>query len=196
MNAKALSDIRRKIRILQYGKETGNVSKACRYFGISRETYYKWKLDYESNGEKALVNSKPCPQNPKRRVPQHIEELIIYLRTKYYLGQLRISWYLSRYHGIKVSHSGVYCVLKRNGLNRLPKNQRKRSMEQFKRYEKQVPGHRIQIDVKFLYFTDILTKQEVKRFQYTATMVMPLGQEFYTSMTNIIKNVPLILQIR
>lgn len=40
-------------------------------------------------------------------------------------------------------------------------------MEQFKRYEKQVPGHRIQIDVKFLSFTDNSGK-EVKRFQYTA----------------------------
>lgn len=41
-------------------------------------------------------------------------------------------------------------------------------MEPFKRYEKQVPGHRIQIDVKFLYFTDWLTRNEVKRYQYTA----------------------------
>lgn len=168
MNAKALSDIRRKLRILEYGKQTRNISKACRYFGISRETYYQWKRDYEQKGEKALINSKPCPENPKIRVPKQVEELIIHLRTNYYLGQLRISWYLKRYHDITVSQSGVYSVLKRNGLNRLPQNQRKRSMEQFKRYEKQVPGHRIQIDVKFLYFTDILTKQEVRRFQYTA----------------------------
>jgi hypothetical protein len=40
-------------------------------------------------------------------------------------------------------------------------------MEQFKRYEKQVPGHRIQIDVKFLNFTS-RTGKEIKRFQYTA----------------------------
>ena len=40
-------------------------------------------------------------------------------------------------------------------------------MEQFKCYEKQVPGHRIQIDVKFLFFTDKSGRQ-VKRFQYTA----------------------------
>ena len=59
----------------------------------------------------------------------HVEELIIYLRTNYHLGQLRISWYLKRYHDISVSQSGVYSVLKRNGLNRLPQNQRKRSME-------------------------------------------------------------------
>lgn len=94
--------------------------------------------------------------------------MILHLRTTYHLGQLRISWYLKRYHGIKVSQSGVYGVLKRNGLNKLPQNQRRRSMEPFKRYEKQVSGHCIQIDVKFLFFKDILTGREVKRFQYTA----------------------------
>jgi len=30
-----------------------------------------------------------------------------------------------------------------------------------------VPGHRIQVDVKFLFFTD-KTGQETKRYQYTA----------------------------
>ena len=82
-----------------------------------------------SGKEKALVNSKPCPQHPKIRVPEHVEDLIIHLRTTYHLGQLRISWYLKRYHNIKVSQSGVYSVLRRNGLNKLPQHQRKRSME-------------------------------------------------------------------
>ena len=133
----------------------------------SRETFYKWKRDYESKGESALINSKPCPQNPKIRIPADIEEKILHLRKTYHLGQLRISWYLKRYHDIKVSAAGVWCVLKRNGVNRLPQNQRKRSMEQFKRYEKQVPGHRIQVDVKFLFFNDKGGKR-IKRYQYTA----------------------------
>lgn len=167
MSPKEQSDIRRKLRVLNHGKESGNISKTCRHFGVSRETYYKWKRDYEQKGEISLINSKPCPQNPKLRIPAHIEEKILHLRTTYHLGQQRISWYLKRYHDIKVSPVGVWHVLRRNGLNRLPKNQRKRSMEQFKRYEKQVPGHRIQIDVKFLSFTDNSGK-EVKRFQYTA----------------------------
>ena len=33
----------RKLRVPEHAKETGNVSKTCRYFGISRETYYCWK---------------------------------------------------------------------------------------------------------------------------------------------------------
>ena len=77
MSTKELSDIRRKLRVLEHGKESGNVSKTCRHFGISRETYYQWKRAYEANGEKALINSKPCPQNPKIRVPKHVEELIL-----------------------------------------------------------------------------------------------------------------------
>ena len=68
---------------------------------------------------------------------------------------------------MKVSPGGVYGVLKRHGLNKLPQNQHKKSMEHFERYEKKVPGHRIQIDVKFLTFTNKKGKS-VKRFQYTA----------------------------
>lgn len=41
MTAKAHSDIRRKLKVLNYAKEIGNITKACRYFGISRETFYQ-----------------------------------------------------------------------------------------------------------------------------------------------------------
>jgi transposase InsO family protein len=162
----AQRDIRRKLRILQHATETGNVSKTCRHFGISREIFYRWKRAYETHGDAALINQKPCPENPKLRTPPEIEEKILYLRGTYHLGQLRISWYLKRYHGILISAGGVYGVLKRNGMNRLPKNAKTRTI-QTKRYEKQVPGHHIQVDVKFLDFTS-LSGKKVKRFQYTA----------------------------
>ncbi len=61
----------------------------------------------------------------------------------------------------------IYSVLKRNGLNRLPKNVCKNSLKSFKRYEKQVPGHHIQVDAKFLKFVDS-DGRIAKRFQYTA----------------------------
>ena len=43
MDRKALSDISRKKRVFAYAAEIGNIAKACRYFGISRETFYEWK---------------------------------------------------------------------------------------------------------------------------------------------------------
>jgi transposase len=93
----AQRDINRKLRILNYAKENGNVAKTCRYFGISREIFYRWKRSYESLGEEALINNKPCPQNLKLRTPKEIEEKIIYLRKTYHLGPERISWFLKRY---------------------------------------------------------------------------------------------------
>jgi len=64
-------DIRRKLRILRHAEQTGNVPKTCRHFGISREMFYRWKRSHGRYGEDGLINSKPCPENPKVRVPAH-----------------------------------------------------------------------------------------------------------------------------
>ena len=61
MNRKAQHDIARKLKVLNYAIEIGNISKTCRYFGICRETFYKWKRAYEADGASALIDSKPCP---------------------------------------------------------------------------------------------------------------------------------------
>ena len=45
-------DIRRKIRVLEHACSTGNVSKTCRYFGISRETFFC--------GEQTRRGTKSC----------------------------------------------------------------------------------------------------------------------------------------
>ncbi|PTM51505.1 hypothetical protein C8P69_110173 [Phreatobacter oligotrophus] len=79
---------------------------------------------------------------------------------------MRIFWYLARYHTIKLSDAGVYRILKRHGLSRLPGGTRVRKVHT-KRYEKQVPGHQIQFEVKFLKF-DGKDGKPVKRYQYAA----------------------------
>ena len=79
---KAQRDIERKLHVFNYAQEIGNVSKSCRYFGISREAYYQWKRAYEKHGEKALINNKPCPENPKLRTPPEIEEKFLHLHRK------------------------------------------------------------------------------------------------------------------
>jgi transposase len=162
----AQRDIKRKLQVLEHAQETGNIAKTCRHFGISRQGFYKWKRAYEQFGDAGLINSKPCPKNPSRRTPAEIEEKIVYLRRTYHFGPHRIAWYLERYHGFKMSGSGVYSVLKRQGLSRLPANCRKRSIIST-RYEKQVPGHHVQVDVKFLQFTGE-SNRKIKRYQFTA----------------------------
>ena len=162
-------DIRRKIAVLDHAEVTGNVSKTCRYFGVSRDSFYRWKRQYQEQGREALVNNKPgcrSGEYPHRYSPE-IEKRILELRRGLELGQLRITWYLARYHGIRVSPSGVYGALLRNGMNRLPDRRRARTVGSWKRYEKEVPGHHVQMDVKFV---DVTTRsgKKVRRYQYTA----------------------------
>ena len=76
------------------------------------------------------------------------------------------TYHLDRYHEIKIAPATVYNVLRRKGLNRLPRNAKKRTITTH-RYEKQVPGHHIQVDVKFLKLREPRGGL-VKRFQYTA----------------------------
>jgi len=54
-------------------------------------------------------------------------------------------------HNIKMSDATVSLILRRHGLNRLPRGTRMRKVHT-KRYQKQVSGHHIQMNVKFLTF--------------------------------------------
>jgi transposase InsO family protein len=93
-------------------------------------------------------------------------EKILYLRRTCHLGPDRITWYLERYYGITTSCSSVYRTLVRNGLRRLSKKVGRRTVHT-RRYNKEVPGHHIQMDVKFLKLTSNEGKT-TRRFQYTA----------------------------
>ena len=73
---------------------------------------------------------------------------------------------MARYHHMRVSDATIYRVLKRHGVSRLPGKLGRRKVHT-KRYNKQVPGHHIQMDVKFLIFKDKQGKN-LKRYQYTA----------------------------
>ena len=146
MDRQAQRDIRRKLKCLQFAEDCGSVILSCRKFGIARSSFYRWKALFKEKVEAGLIDSKPCPKNLPRRTPARIEEKVLHLRRTYHFGSDRIAWYLARYHQVKISGKGVCYALKRHGL---PQNCRKRSIPTYTRYQKKVPGHHIQVDVKF-----------------------------------------------
>jgi Integrase core domain len=73
---------------------------------------------------------------------------------------------LARYYGIKISDAGVYRILKRHAINRLPRRTRLRKIHTT-RYEQKVRGQQIQVDVKFLTFQG-KDGNTIKRYQDTA----------------------------
>jgi transcriptional regulator of acetoin/glycerol metabolism len=59
--------IRHRLAILRHAREvTGSVSKSCRYYGISRPTFYKRLRRYEKHGEQGLRNGSSRPHHITR----------------------------------------------------------------------------------------------------------------------------------
>src|ERR1700693_1507818 len=159
--------IRHHLAMIRHAEEvSGNVALTCRYYGISRPCFYKWLHRYEELGEKGLRDGSSRPLNSPGATRTEVVGKIVYLRENYHFGTQKISMYLKRYHDITISPSGVWNILKRLGISRLPSSQRyKRHKDRWKRYEKPLPGHRVQMDVKFI---DPLPGRRKKYYQYTA----------------------------
>ncbi|MGV0970025.1 IS481 family transposase [Empedobacter sp. ULE_I136] len=156
----------KKLQVLKYAKEYGNNTIAYKFYGVKKSTFYKWKKAYEEHGEEGLLRKKPTPHTFPNQIKQEIVNKVLELRKEHKLGTWRIKWYLERYHDILISESSVYRILKRNNVARLDRKVTRRAMHSIK-YEKETPGHQVQVDVKFLIFHDS-NGTEIKRFQYTA----------------------------
>lgn len=160
--------LKKRIAIIKHASEvTRNVAKTCRHFGVSRKTFYKWIKRYEAHGDTGLCDLPKGPHNSPKATSKEVVSKILYLRQNYHFGPGRIRNYLKRYHKIEIAQSSVHRILQRHNLSRLPSSHRKheRGTHKWKRYEKQQPGHRVQVDVKFLERIPGSTK---KLYQFTA----------------------------
>jgi len=138
-------------KVLQQAAGEQNVARVCRRFGISRKSFYKWKRRHAEHGDAGLCDRPRTPIRSPRATAHEVVSKILYLRQYYHFGPGRIAAYLHRFHQIEIAGSSVHRILTRHGMNRLPANQKHRPHgKRWQRYEKPQPGHRLQLDVKFL----------------------------------------------
>jgi transposase InsO family protein len=138
-------------KVLQHAAAEQNVSRICRRFGISRKSFYKWKRRHAEHGDAGLCDRPRTPQRSPRATAREVVSKILYLRQHYHFGPARIAAYVHRFHQILIAVSSVHRILTRHGMNRLPANQKHQPHgKRWQRYEKPQPGHRLQVDVKFL----------------------------------------------
>ena len=113
-----------------------------------------------------MYRHKPIPYSSPGKTRPEVADKVLELRKQYNMGPMKIVYYLQRYHCFIISESTAYRILKAHGVSRLGREKVKRTTHS-KRYAKNVPGHHVQMDVKFLIFKDLNGKR-IKRFQYTA----------------------------
>ena len=154
-------------KILQHAsRERRTVAQTCRYFGISRKTYYKWQRRFTAHGAAGLCDRPRAPHRCPHATRPDVVSKIVYLRQQYHFGAGKIADYLRRFHQITVARSSVHRILGKHGLGRLPANQKHRAHRlRWQRYEKPQPGHRLQVDVKFL---ERIAGSRRRLYQFTA----------------------------
>ena len=113
--------IKNKVGLLNLAEELGNISKACKVMGFSRDTFYRYRKAVEDGGVNSLLEKSRRAPNLKNRTSPEIEAAIIELAVEEPAwGQTRASNELRR-RAISISPAGVRCVWMRAGLETMKK---------------------------------------------------------------------------
>ncbi|QLE87331.1 MULTISPECIES: helix-turn-helix domain-containing protein [Shewanella] len=110
------NEIRSKLALLQLAEELGSISKACEIMGYSRDSYYRFKKQYATAGERGLKNLSRKKPALKNRVSAEVEEQVIEIALDYpNYGQAKVAELLTA-RGCNVSASGVRTIWVRHNL--------------------------------------------------------------------------------
>ena len=113
--------IKTKLGLLNLSEQLGNVSQACKIFGYSRDSFYRFKELYDQGGELALQEVSRRKPNFKNRIEEAIEEQAKQIAFDFpAFGQVRASNELKK-KGIFISPAGIRCVWLRNDMETFPK---------------------------------------------------------------------------
>lgn len=123
---------RRKLSLLELATELGNISKACKIMGYSRQQFYEIRRNFQSFGADGLLDRLPGARGPHpNRVDEAVEKAILdYSRDFPTHGPLRVAQQLVL-QGVQVSSGGVRGVWSRHDL--LSRHSRLLRLERFAR---------------------------------------------------------------
>jgi|SRR6478672_12001015 len=120
--------IKNKMGVLNLAAELGNVAKACKIMGYSRDTFYRYKQLVDEGGIDNLVEKSRRKPNIKNRTDEQTEAAVVQFAVDFpAYGQARACNEL-RKQGIFVSSAGIRCIWLRHDLETFKK--RLKALEQ------------------------------------------------------------------
>ena len=152
----------RRLQWFDYYERCGNARKTCRYFGISAQTFYRWKARFDAYDLRTLEEESRRPRGARQpETPLKVIERIAALREEHpRWGRDKLAVLMAR-EGIQISGSTVGRVmarLKARGLLVEPESVRQAKLARKRRrkpryavrrpkdYKVKVPGDLVQVD--------------------------------------------------
>jgi transposase InsO family protein len=141
------------VRIVAAVADSGvNVAEFCRREGVSRDTFYRWRRRFLTEGLEGLTPRSTRPKSSPARTPLAIEDLVISLRKELDdqgadVGSATIQWHLGRRNdldGRVPSQATIWRILVRRGF--VIPQPRKRPKGSFVRFEAERPNQMWQTD--------------------------------------------------
>ena len=113
-------------------------------FQVDAKTVRKWRDRFLAEGESGLEDRSSRPHRSPNRTPRPLRHRVIYLRRKRRWGADHIGF------EVGLAASTVQQILTRAGLGRLDRGDRTTNTSTPQRYQRDLPGELIHVDVKKL----------------------------------------------
>lgn len=182
---------------LLVGKYGKSVKEVCNTFGISRKTYYKW---YRRDHPCGMTGKPPRKMHPHTKLVGQVRVWIVNTKIEYNYGPKKMSLWLQKKHGFKVSHQTIYKFYKKKKLIRKPQKQQKWYHPLKEPYIAEFAGENVQLDVKYVPGPDFCWQYQYRfldqrtNMQFSVTMDSKEGSSTIRAFRQAKKYFPFAIQ--
>ncbi len=163
-----------RIKWFDYYRKHKNVSMVCRYFGISRKTFYKWKQRYDPKNLATLEDHSKTPLRKRQReiTPEQLQRIIKLRKQFIRYGKIKLGLRYQNIYNESISSWKIQKVIEEFDLYHNPsktariRQKRQRALKKKRitelKHREQRAGFLLCLDVIVIYWNGL------KRHIFTA----------------------------